>query len=169
MIYIYIHIYIYIYISMYPDCPLIEIIDFGLVDFWARSSAFLWSPWHHRCGSMWKGGRIESLRWQVVEGQSKYTKHMGKKTRKSVENVWKSLWKLMDIHGILTKRTLKFMDFAGDISGCFRILLHQFLSNWTIPLLTNCFTIRPSNFRGFPFATFNYRRVHTRTHTYIYI
>ena len=46
---------IYIYISMYPDCPLIEIIDFGSVDFWARSSAFLWSPWHHRCGSMERG------------------------------------------------------------------------------------------------------------------
>ena len=66
-------------------------------------------------------------------------------------------------------KSLNFMDFAGDVSGCFRILLHQFLSNWTIPLLTNCFTIRPSNFRGFPFATFNYRRVHTHTHTYIYI
>jgi hypothetical protein len=45
-------------------------------------------------------GKGEGLRWHVVEGQSKYTKHMGKKTRKSVENVWKSLWKLMDIHGI---------------------------------------------------------------------
>ena len=149
---------------MYPDCPLIEIIDFGSVDFWARSSAFLWSPWHHRCGSMERGkdwdGTSLKVNQNILNTWAKKHGNPWKMSGKAFENWWTSMEFKRKKHWTLWTLQVMFQDVSGF---CYI----NFLAIGQSPFWRIVLPLGPPILGDFPLPRL-ITGGYTRTHTHIW-